>query len=99
MTASELTSREFNQDTAGAKIAAEKGPVFITNRGKRTHVLLRIEDYERHQGRPEQTLAEALAMPGYDGPDLLDEELEKIRSESIHWDHRIPDFSDEPADS
>ena len=29
-----LSSREFNQDTARAKRAANDGPVFITDRGK-----------------------------------------------------------------
>lgn len=33
-----LASREFNQDT-GRKKAAADGPVFITDRGKPTHVL------------------------------------------------------------
>ncbi|EGH47880.1 prevent-host-death family protein, partial [Pseudomonas syringae pv. pisi str. 1704B] len=28
-----LSSREFNQDTSGAKKAANEGPVFITDRG------------------------------------------------------------------
>ena len=31
-----LSSREFNQDTSGAKKAAENGPVFITDRGRPT---------------------------------------------------------------
>ena len=39
-----LTSREFNQDTARAKKAAEKGPVFITDHGQPTHVLLGIDE-------------------------------------------------------
>ncbi|MGH9322411.1 MAG: type II toxin-antitoxin system prevent-host-death family antitoxin [Vicinamibacteria bacterium] len=42
-----LTSREFNQDTGGAKKAAEKGPVYITDRGRPSHVLLTFADYER----------------------------------------------------
>ena len=29
-----VSSREFNQDTSGAKRAASSGPVFITDRGK-----------------------------------------------------------------
>jgi prevent-host-death family protein len=40
-----LTSREFNQDTARAKRAAQDGPVVITDRGRPTHVLLAYEDY------------------------------------------------------
>ncbi len=42
-----LTSREFNQDTARAKREAAAGPVFVTDRGRPTHVLLTVEDYER----------------------------------------------------
>ena len=60
-----LTSREFNQDTSGAKKAAQQGPVFITDRGRPAHVLLTIEEYQRLAGRP-ISLAEALAQPGPD---------------------------------
>jgi prevent-host-death family protein len=42
-----LTSREFNQDTGGAKRAAETGPVYITDRGRPSHVLLSFDDYRR----------------------------------------------------
>ncbi len=35
-----LSSRQFNQDTSGAKKAANRGPVFITDRGRPAHVLL-----------------------------------------------------------
>jgi prevent-host-death family protein len=45
-----LSSREFNQDAGRAKKAAEKGPVFITDRGRPAHVLLSIEDYRRLAG-------------------------------------------------
>lgn len=65
MTATTLTSREFNQDTSGAKKAAAKGPVFITDRGRPAHVLLTIEDYLRLTGG-QMSLAEALAQPGAD---------------------------------
>ncbi|MEG5266456.1 type II toxin-antitoxin system prevent-host-death family antitoxin [Pseudomonas sp. JDS28PS106] len=40
-----LSSREFNQDTSGAKKAADHGPVFITDRGRPAYVLLNIEEY------------------------------------------------------
>ena len=36
---STFTSRQFNQDTSRAKRTANEGPVFITDRGKITHVL------------------------------------------------------------
>lgn len=50
MPISKISSREFNQDSARAKKAAKKGPVFITDRGKPAHVLLSIEDYLRLAG-------------------------------------------------
>jgi len=61
MAVTTLTSREFNQDTSGAKKAAQRGPVFITDRGRPAHVLLTIEDYRRLAGG-NMSLAEALAQ-------------------------------------
>ena len=46
----QITSREFNQDTSGAKKAAESGPVFITDRGRPAHVLLTFDAYEQLLG-------------------------------------------------
>lgn len=42
----QMTSREFNQATGEAKTAARRGPVFVTNRGQRTHVLMTYENYQ-----------------------------------------------------
>lgn len=42
----QISGREFNQDTSGAKKAAEKGPVYITDRGRPAHVLLTFDAYE-----------------------------------------------------
>ena len=58
-----VSSRSFNQDTAKAKRQANEGPVFITTRGKPTHVLLTIEDFERLENKPKRSLLEALAHP------------------------------------
>lgn len=58
-----LSSRELNQDVGRAKKAARQGPVFITDRGKPSHVLLSIEDYESLTSRG-RTIVEALSMPG-----------------------------------
>jgi len=41
-----MSSREFNQDTGGAKNAARSGPVFITDRGRPAHVLLTYDYYQ-----------------------------------------------------
>ena len=60
-----LSSRDFNQDTAQAKRAAKRGPVFITHRGRPSHVLLTIEEY-RKISRKGMSIAEALAMPEAD---------------------------------
>lgn len=58
-----LSSREFNQDTSGAKKAANRGPVFITDRGRPAHVLLSIAEYQRLTGG-KRKIADLLAMPG-----------------------------------
>ena len=57
-----LSSRAFNQDTSGAKKAANRGPVFITDRGKPAHVLLSMADYQRLVGH-QAGIADLLAMP------------------------------------
>ena len=56
-----ISSREFNQDAGGAKKAAEKGPVIITDRGQPAHVLLSFEDYQKLVGAG-PSLLEALAQ-------------------------------------
>lgn len=63
MTITTLSSREFNQDASRAKKAANKGPVFITDRGRPAHVLLSINDYRRLTGG-QRNIADALAMDG-----------------------------------
>ncbi|HEX9684180.1 MAG TPA: type II toxin-antitoxin system Phd/YefM family antitoxin [Acidimicrobiales bacterium] len=47
----QISSRDFNQDTSGAKKAAESGPVYITDRGRPAHVLLTFDAYEGLIGR------------------------------------------------
>ena len=46
----QMSSREFNQDTSGAKRAASNGPVYVTDRGRPAHVLLSYEQYEELLG-------------------------------------------------
>lgn len=62
MAVTRLSSREFNQDTSRAKRAAKRGPVFITDRGRPSHVLLTAEEYERITGG-QKSIADLLAMP------------------------------------
>lgn len=70
-----VTSREFNQDTGGAKKAAEQGPVFITDRGRPAHVLLSIREYQRLTGG-HRKIADLLAMPGIEDVEL---EVHRLR--------------------
>ncbi len=62
MATRQITSREFNQDTGGAKRAAHDGPVFITDRGQASHVLLTFEQYQRLASN-QPSIAELLAQP------------------------------------
>ena len=74
MTASFLSSRDFNRDPARAKRAAKNGPVFVTERSKPALVVLSIEAYEKLAGNG-QTLADLL-MPSED----LDFQFEVAKS-------------------
>ncbi|UDF05452.1 type II toxin-antitoxin system Phd/YefM family antitoxin [Asticcacaulis sp. AND118] len=58
---STFSSREFNQDVGGAKRAALSEPVFITDRGKPTHVLMSFDAYRAMSGQTE-TLVDLLAL-------------------------------------
>jgi prevent-host-death family protein len=62
MEITKLSSRDFNQDTSRAKRAAKRGPVFITDRGRPSHVLLTVEEYQRITGG-HKSIVDSLAMP------------------------------------
>ena len=68
--------RELVEDVDGAKKAALAGPVFITDGGRPSHVLLSIEEYERLTGR-EPSLLDLLAAPGTED---IDFEPPRVRS-------------------
>ena len=77
-----LSSREFNQDTSLAKRAARIGPVFITDRGRPSLVLLSIDEYRRLNGAKENIL-DLLAMPGvgdieFEPPRMGDELIQPV---------------------
>ena len=69
MSITTISSREFNQDAGGAKRAAEKGPVIITDRGRPSHVLLSIEDYRKLAGGG-PSLFDIVAQDGDDAVDF-----------------------------
>ncbi|MCK4840650.1 MAG: type II toxin-antitoxin system Phd/YefM family antitoxin [Methylococcales bacterium] len=62
MTIQTLSSRAFNQDPTAAKRAALLSPVQITDRGRVSHVLISIEQYQKLTDSPEN-IVDLLAMP------------------------------------
>ena len=70
-----LSSREFNQDTGKAKRAAKQGPVFITDRGQPSYVLMSIEDYQTLSAK-QPSLIDLLAMTDADKVDFAAPKLQ-----------------------
>lgn len=62
-----VTSRELNQDVSRAKRFALVEPVFITDRGRPTHVLVSIEAWRQLSGEREN-MTQLLAAPPGDAP-------------------------------
>lgn len=62
-----IGSREFNQDVSQAKRAARFEPLFVTDRGRPTHVLMSIEAYQRLSGETE-SIVDLLATQGLGNP-------------------------------
>ncbi len=56
-----ISSRDFNQDVGRAKRAARLEPVFITDRGRPSHVLMSFETYRQISGQT-QSIVDLLAM-------------------------------------
>ena len=86
-----FSSREFNQDTARAKRAAKNGPVFITDRGAPSHVLMSFEEYERMKPRePDRTKPKNLAEALADNRPEADFDWEPPRMSGFSL--KVPDF-------
>lgn len=62
MTIQTVSSRAFNQDPTAVKRAALFSPVQITERGKVSHVLVSIEQYQKLTNSSEN-IVDLLAMP------------------------------------
>jgi len=59
-----VSARDFARDLARAKMAANYGPVIVTDRGRPTYALLKIEDYYKLAGTQRQSqLAVMDAIP------------------------------------
>ena len=67
MAVTTVSAREFARDLSHAKRATKNGPVFVTDRGKPTFALLKIEDYYRLTGEKPRSLLELMnSIPGGD---------------------------------
>ena len=62
-----VTAREFNQDISKAKRFAAAEPVFVTDRGRPTHVLLSIAAY-RHLSGERQSILDLIGAPAGTSP-------------------------------
>lgn len=58
-----VTSREFNQDVSAAKRIARDEPVFVTDRGRPTHVLMSMREFRALSGQRE-SIVDLLAWDG-----------------------------------
>ncbi len=76
-----MPSRMFNHAASQAKRFANTAPVFITERGKPSHVLMSIGLYQRLTCNT-QKIADLLAMPAIEN-DVLDAYLEMSISRDV----------------
>lgn len=70
-----FSSREFNQDVSEAKRAARIEPVFVTDRGRPTHVLMSIDLFRKLSGDT-PSIVDLLAMPALADPDPVRGDLD-----------------------
>ena len=73
-----VTSQAFNQNPTAVKRSASKEPVRITERGKVSHVLLSIKDYEAITGQS-ANIVDLLAMP----VEVENFDFEKLNASSV----------------
>lgn len=65
MSTTTISAREFARDLAHAKRAARTGPVFVTDRGTPSFVLLQIEDYYKLAAEKPRSLLDVMdSLPG-----------------------------------
>ena len=75
MSITTVSATEFAHDLARAKRATIAGSVFVTDRGKPTYALLKIEDYYKLTGEASQSLLEVMdSLPrgAFEPPHLRD---------------------------
>ncbi|WP_404336057.1 type II toxin-antitoxin system Phd/YefM family antitoxin [Sphingomonas sp. MMS12-HWE2-04] len=77
-----VTSRAFNQDVSAAKRFARSEPVFITDRGRTTHVLMSVDTFRQLTAHAE-SIVDLLAIEA-----RVDPESEADRTAA--WDRGVP---------
>lgn len=76
-----ISSRDFNQDVGKAKRLARQEPVFITDRGRPSHVLLSFEAFRQISGQTE-SIIDLLAMA-----DPAEAEIDSpVAETNLNWD-------------
>lgn len=89
-----MSSREFNQNTGGAKRAAETGPVIITDRGKPAYVFMTEAEYRTLSvQRPTGQDAFSALVPN---EDLSDIDLDAVLPKRVVEPTRDPFADHEP---
>ncbi|MBO9623587.1 MAG: type II toxin-antitoxin system Phd/YefM family antitoxin [Sphingomonas sp.] len=72
-----VSSREFNQDVSAAKRLARLEPVFVTDRGRPTHVLMSIQAFRQLSGQRE-SIVDLLALPDSGEAELAPERWDRL---------------------
>ncbi|WP_455475727.1 type II toxin-antitoxin system prevent-host-death family antitoxin [Bartonella sp. B17] len=84
-----ITSRDFNHEVSKAKRVACKDTVFITDRGKPTHVLMSMEAYKEITEQGVGDILKRLAMPACSDIDLADIDLETERMPLLNEEREV----------
>ncbi|MBO7081722.1 MAG: type II toxin-antitoxin system Phd/YefM family antitoxin [Neisseriaceae bacterium] len=79
-----LTCQDFNRQIAKAQKQCEQSPVFVTNRGQLSYVLMSYQEYLSLSGE-KQSIANALAFPNTEIK-VDDIEFERMNIESRPMD-------------
>lgn len=73
---STVSSQEFNRNPTSVKRKADQGPVYVTERGQVSYVVISIDEYRRLKGGPGNDLVSRLRLDGYDDVELPRVELD-----------------------
>ena len=66
MTITTVTSRELNQDIIKVKKVCVVGPVYVTNRGEPTHVMMSFEEYQKYASKLDPMAADLYRYLNFD---------------------------------